>query len=309
MEEIQKTTRKSKKQEGTQQRRHSYGRDQRRNSSKTTQEVRRNSLGKCRDEQSPPPTSAHKSLSQRFSSFRSKTEKSSSTPSTAASTKEGPFHRFSFVRRRSHDGALKEVVDSRYLEEDEEEGGSMEDVIVTANHDADCEVSQITMQTKDFVPRMASTSFNYKDQEHLKRLSALLGDLSESDSYREKAETNALFTFQRTCTLDANKVFSTTLNAKSQGDTEETMEDLVKRLQKMGNTSSVLKFEKQDIVAIKSGTKQVVFSLTQVKGAVFNKQEFGKMTVSEMMTLSTERPIVIEITTEDLAQGETFDVF
>lgn len=199
----------------------------------------------------------------------------------------------------------------------EKDDDSMKQLIVTTNDKAqDCEVSQLTMQTKDFIPRSVAP-VNLKDrQSSLKRLAALMGDceviMSESDSFREKSEkseTNLLLTFQRVCPEEAHKVYSTTLNGKANAEPEETMEDLVKRLQKMGNTSGVLKFARHDIDAIKAGTKQVVFSLLQVKGAVFNKHEFGKMTVSDVMELTSERPILIAIDTEDVAQGESIDIF
>ena len=47
----------------------------------------------------------------------------------------------------------------------------------------------------------------------------------------------------------------------------------------------------------------------QVNGAKFSKDEFGRMMASEVVGLTQERPIIIEIQTEDVVEGETLNVF
>mmetsp|Transcript_19099 Transcript_19099/g.44501 ORF Transcript_19099/g.44501 Transcript_19099/m.44501 type:complete len:301 (-) Transcript_19099:255-1157(-) len=181
--------------------------------------------------------------------------------------------------------------------------------IVTTGQDQSCDMSQITMQIDDF------KSVQKADDPPLKRLTTLLGECeaiindSESNGASKSVEHNALFTFQRKRNDGESKIFSTSLNAKAHGDDEESMQDLVKRIQKMGSASGVLKFEKAEIEEIKSGDKQVIFSLVQVNGAKFNKEEFGKMKASEVLSMTTERPILIEILTEEILDDETLDVF
>lgn len=140
---------------------------------------------------------------------------------------------------------------------------------------------------------------------------------SMEEEPKRQPELNALFTFRRrdvrydggevgegTCTI-----FETTLNARTSGPDEESMEDLVKRLQQKGRASGVLKFNRGLIQQIRDGEKEVVFVLVQVKGSKFSKEEFGRMMASEVIGLTHERPIVVEIQTEDAVEGETLDVF
>lgn len=285
-------------------------------------------MGRSRSPQ-PEYQTPRKPSGRRFS-FRHKSA-SNATLTTAASSHERdrPGRRYSLngrTPRRSIDRELirelERLDQDEFDESDEEPPLNFENLVITGNNsgmiDDDGEMSQITMQTKDFIPR-SMASLAGRDQRKLNRLTSLMGEceaiISEADSEsfsestgNRKMESNALFTFQRANPKDSSKMFSTTLSAKTYG-CEDTMEDLVKRLQKMGNTSSVLRFEKDDILAIKSGKKQVVFALTQVQGAVFNKQEFGKMTVTEMLDYTDERPVLIQISTEDIIDGESIDVF
>jgi len=49
--------------------------------------------------------------------------------------------------------------------------------------------------------------------------------------------------------------------------------------------------------------------MTQVNGARFCKEEFGRMMASEVAALTEERPILIQIQAEDVVEGETLSVF
>ena len=135
-----------------------------------------------------------------------------------------------------------------------------------------------------------------------------------------RTEQNAMFTFQRRHYASSDGTASSygprrgallkhTLNAKTCGQGKESMEDIVKRLQQKGASSGVLKFSRTLIQQIRAGEKDVVFVLVQVNGAKFSKDEFGRMMASEVVGLTQERPIIIEIQTEDVVEGETLNVF
>jgi hypothetical protein len=124
------------------------------------------------------------------------------------------------------------------------------------------------------------------------------GDTVESD---KGAEKNSLVTFQRD--NDGNKI-STTLHARSGEDI--IMSDLVKRLQKSGG---VLTFCKKDMKRLAKGRRQITFALPQVKGTRFEKEEFGAMKISDMMKLTGERPILVDICMEKTIEGEQLNIF
>jgi hypothetical protein len=193
--------------------------------------------------------------------------------------------------------------------------------INTMSYDNSCDLSvmtddfyraTITHQQSRSNPFGESELFNIADD-----LSAVSLNFFEEEEPKRQPELNVLFTFRRrdvrydsgdvgegTCTI-----FETTLNARTCGPDEESMEDLVKRLQQKGRASGVLKFNRGLIQKIRDGEKEVVFVLVQVKGSKFSKEEFGRMMASEVVGLTHERPIVVEIQTEDAVEGETLDVF
>jgi hypothetical protein len=150
--------------------------------------------------------------------------------------------------------------------------------------------------------------------------------------------TNALFTFRRTIqnNEDETSTRETTLQAKlaqpicneddssssSEGQQpkkrrnqkytkEEIMSDLVKRLQEMAKTkaSGVLRFPKEERIAIKDGEKRIVFVLPQLNHAKFSKEDFGHMKAGEVLGLVPDRPVIVDIETEDTGDGETLELF
>jgi sulfite reductase alpha subunit-like flavoprotein len=135
--------------------------------------------------------------------------------------------------------------------------------------------------------------------------------IREDETYPPRHEATALFTFRRRNILESGKevISETTLNGHIFGEEEESMEDIVKRLQQKGTSSGVLKFDRKEIQQIKDGVKVIVFVLTQVQGAKFGKKEFGRMMASQIAGLTPQRPILIEIEAEEIAEGETLDVF
>lgn len=195
---------------------------------------------------------------------------------------------------------------------------SIKDIVVTtAAHN--CELSVMTDTFHLNEPRR-------KSQTSMLGLSDIGDDISDEATYlplqpqplQQRQEHNALFTFQRrhypsgdsaSRTSEDGVLFETTLNAKTSGQDEESMEDIVKRLQQKGASSGVLKFSRTLIQQIRAGEKDVVFVLVQVNGAKFSKDEFGRMMASEVVGLTPERPIIIEIQTEDVVEGETLNVF
>ena len=123
-----------------------------------------------------------------------------------------------------------------------------------------------------------------------------------------KREASCLVTFQRT--IDKEHLVQTTLHAKADGPTEDTMADLVRRLQKSTTGSAVLTFAKKDLKKVSKGKRQILFHMPQVhKTLSFSKDEFGPMKISELMKLTPERPIVVEINLERTISGDQIDIF
>lgn len=145
---------------------------------------------------------------------------------------------------------------------------------------------------------------------------------------------NALFTFRRQVySDDEGSTRETTLQAKlaqpiykeesssssssssapkkTKYTKEESMSDLVKRLQEMAKTkaSGVLRFPKEERLAIKDGDKRIVFCLPQLNNAKFSKEEFGQMKAGEVLGLVPDRPVLVDIETEDTGDGETLELF
>jgi len=84
----------------------------------------------------------------------------------------------------------------------------------------------------------------------------VIGQVVCSDEEESRHESKVLFTFQRRgnpkCddSDDEGSLYETTLNARATGDDEESMEDIVKRLQQKGSSSGVLRFDKVEIEQI-----------------------------------------------------------
>lgn len=118
-----------------------------------------------------------------------------------------------------------------------------------------------------------------------------------------RAEASCLVTFQRRI---EKQLVETTLHARADREHEDSMADLVRRLQK---SAGVLTFGKKDLKRLGKGTRQIVFILPQINRATFSKEEFGQMTTSEIMQLTPERPVVIEVTLEKTVSGEQLEIF
>ena len=121
----------------------------------------------------------------------------------------------------------------------------------------------------------------------------------------KRRNNNTLVSFQRW--ISEGKKVDTTVNIKREDEAQSTMADIVKRLQ--GIKSGVLTFDRSELLAIKAGEKGIVFVLPQLGHAKFSKEEFGEMATSDFLELTQDRPIIIEITTEDAVSGETLDIF
>jgi hypothetical protein len=128
--------------------------------------------------------------------------------------------------------------------------------------------------------------------------------LSEDLSSGSRRDHNNLLTFQRH--VRDGVVRETTLQANC--DEGETMMDLVTRLQK-SKVTQVLTFTKEDAADIAKGAKKVVFSLSQLHNVKFSKEEFGMMKAAEILGLTTVRPVIINIMTEDVVDGEDLEIF
>eukprot|EP00545_Synedropsis_sp_CCMP1620_P010300 CAMPEP_0119019102 /NCGR_PEP_ID=MMETSP1176-20130426/20981_1 /TAXON_ID=265551 /ORGANISM="Synedropsis recta cf, Strain CCMP1620" /LENGTH=179 /DNA_ID=CAMNT_0006973237 /DNA_START=1 /DNA_END=536 /DNA_ORIENTATION=+ len=107
---------------------------------------------------------------------------------------------------------------------------------------------------------------------------------------RKEQNSNRLFCFQRTL-QDGSTVQSTLIASIGQ-----TMADLVKRLQKQ--SSSVLRFTKQELAAIKGNTRRIVFILEQLDRTPMSNSAFGQLTTSELLESIQERPIKIALAAE-----------
>lgn len=125
---------------------------------------------------------------------------------------------------------------------------------------------------------------------------------SQDDNSMSSAVRNSLFTFRRQ--VDEHTSRETTIQATG----DDTMQDMVKRLQQ--RAKQIMTFSKSDVEGIKLGEKRVVFQLNQVNGARFDKSEFGSMTTADVLMLTSERPLIVELCVEDtIANGETIEIF
>lgn len=237
--------------------------------------------------------------------FKKNNNNNNNEPETPA-TAESPWRSPAQDTRRSNDDILAEI---NHLVDESADSESMNNLVITTTNDH--HVDDMSLMTDDFHRRRSERGLGSCGGAKAKPLKE-----QEEESYppRINAEQNVLFTFQRRGRLtseasSAESVYETTLNAKTAGSEEESMEEIVKRLQQKGSSSGVLKFDKSEIRQIKSGYKDIVFVLVQVNGAKFSKDEFGRMMASEVAGLTPSRPILIEIQTEDVVEGETLTVF
>jgi hypothetical protein len=125
-------------------------------------------------------------------------------------------------------------------------------------------------------------------------------------SSSKRSRSNKLFTFQRN--FGGGVLRETTIQANRNPEDEETMAAVVKRLQKSAG-SQVLTFTTEDVKAISEGTKKVIFSMKQLNNVTFAKEEFGKLTADEVLELTNERPVLIELMAEDVIDGEELEIF
>ena len=249
------------------------------------------------------------------------------TPGTASSSFAAVYRSPGQISRRSNEDILQEI-NQRVDESDaRSEASPLQNMVITANPShlvaSNSELSAISddfNRTLVFRSRSKQKSkLELADiDDDISDVSLIMGEQQqqEQELQRRHQERNVLFTFRRRIVRESSSAgegtsatFETTLNAKTSGSEEESMEDIVKRLQQKGASSGVLKFKRDLIEKIRAGQKDVVFVLTQVSGAKFSKDEFGRMMASEVASLTTERPILIEIKTEDVVEGETLTLF
>lgn len=111
-------------------------------------------------------------------------------------------------------------------------------------------------------------------------------------------EENTLFCFKRR--LGSKQTFFDSLCArtKSNNGAEDTMEDLVKRLQR--KDSEVLTFKKKELSAVRKGKKRIVFCLEQLNDTKLTNITFGRLTASEILASVDQRPVMVSIDTETI---------
>ena len=98
---------------------------------------------------------------------------------------------------------------------------------------------------------------------------------------------------------------------------DDTMSAIIKRLQgeesdveSLGHAhSNVLTFSNTEVAALKNGDLQIVFSLRHVKGAKFDRDEFGRVQAEKILSLSNIRPLVVDILTEKRPEGEKLTLY
>lgn len=91
---------------------------------------------------------------------------------------------------------------------------------------------------------------------------------------------------------------------------DETMKDMVTRLQRDDHGGDkVLRFSKDQAKAIMEGTKLIRFSIAQLPNVKFSKEEFGELTAAQVLELTSDRPVVLEILVEDSVEGEDLVIF
>ena len=136
-----------------------------------------------------------------------------------------------------------------------------------------------------------------------------------ASSSHKRREQMALFIFRRK-NKDGRVDCEATL--KSRDPEEDTMADLVRRLQGQKGQAShggLLTFSKREVGALKKGQRRIVFCLKQVKGAKFGRNEFGTMRAAEVLMLTRQATkqqqptVIIDIATESVVVGESVELF
>eukprot|EP00542_Grammatophora_oceanica_P015000 CAMPEP_0194036180 /NCGR_PEP_ID=MMETSP0009_2-20130614/8545_1 /TAXON_ID=210454 /ORGANISM="Grammatophora oceanica, Strain CCMP 410" /LENGTH=416 /DNA_ID=CAMNT_0038677813 /DNA_START=167 /DNA_END=1417 /DNA_ORIENTATION=- len=130
------------------------------------------------------------------------------------------------------------------------------------------------------------------------------------DLFREATESASHSSISDRCEREINgESYSDVASGSSFLSEDETMADLVRRLQK-DRSSSVLKFASKDREKLLCGRAHLFFRLPQVNGAKFSKEMFGEMRASQVLQLTRERPILVDIEIEEVVEGiEAFDVY
>lgn len=85
---------------------------------------------------------------------------------------------------------------------------------------------------------------------------------------------------------------------------------VVSRLKGYPDTA-VFVFSRPDRKAIHEGHKKIIFKFPQVmgEGVTFSNLQFGEMTVQQALDLTTERPVGIEVLTQESIVGKSVQVF
>lgn len=103
---------------------------------------------------------------------------------------------------------------------------------------------------------------------------------------------------------------STTLPFLSNKD-HSTMKDMIKRLQEGSSGKRFLTFTKTEAKAIACEAEHIVFCLPQVKmRPQFDKDAFGAMKVSDVLAMTSDRPLVVEVKLEEISKrGEQLNIY
>lgn len=90
-----------------------------------------------------------------------------------------------------------------------------------------------------------------------------------------------------------------------------TMKDMIKRLQEGSSGRRFLTFTKAEAKAITSGAEHIIFCLPQVRmRPQFDKDAFGAMRVSDVLAMTSERPLVVEVILEEISKrGEQLNIY
>lgn len=130
------------------------------------------------------------------------------------------------------------------------------------------------------------------------------GSSSSHPRRRLRERGNDYLTFRRRI---GRSLRETSVNADRM---DETMKDMVTRLQRDDHGGDkVLRFSKDQAKAIMRGTKLIRFSIAQMPNVKFSKEEFGELTAAEVLELTSDRPVVLEILVEDSVEGEDLVIF
>jgi hypothetical protein len=122
-------------------------------------------------------------------------------------------------------------------------------------------------------------------------------------------KNNSLITFQRHVLGDDGEASmrETTLQAVTENGSEESMGDIVKRLQKMAKTgdSGVLRFSPTELKEVQDGRKIIAFALPQLPRRIYQREEFGNIMASQVLRMTSDRPLLVEIQMIDASKRET----